>query len=307
LRVQIKNATGPKAEEEIKDFTAFIRTRSWEVRSKDWDYRFDKPIDFVSLELGRCVGVELCQWLDRKQAQWVKERDRFRGQIELEIKRRGLYQFEHGGPRSRCAVQAWVTKLPSRAEKRKVIDELLGFMVEFEQTRRSEIYQGTGIADVPSQLLPVDLAPFFARMIFFAFPTGASLGVVLTKASVFKGAPPAETDSAIRSLRQALTAKTVEKAEIYEAEKRRLGLSELWLVVHYSSPDVFNAPYTQLGMQVGHGAHRRESQDRAAVLARGLVSEIGEGPFDRVFLMIACQPETYVSELGPTSSASDSP
>ncbi len=299
--MQIKNATGSKAEGEAKVFTAFVRTRSWEIRSRVWDYRSDKPIDFVSLEPGSSVGVELCEWLDRKQAQWVTERDRFRDQIELEIERRGLYQFDHGGPKSCCAVQIWVAKLPSRAEKAKVIDELLGFMVEVERTRRSEIYQGTGIADVPNQLLPVGLAPFFARMIFFGFPIGTSLGIPLTKASVFEGAPPPETDSAIRSLRQALRAKTVEKAEIYEAEKRRLGLSELWLLVHYSSPDVFNAPYTELRMQIGYGAHRRESQESVVAMASALVSEIGRGPFDRVFLMIACQPETFVSELGPTT------
>jgi len=204
-------------------------------------------------------------------------------------------------------VQAFVTNLPGRGEKAKVIDDLIEFMVEFELARSFEIYQSsTGIAEVRGSLVPVSLAPFFAQILFYSFPTGTGLSVPLTKATVFEGAPPAESDSAIRSLRQALTAKTIEKAEIYEAEKQRLGLSDLWLVVHYSSPGVFNAPYTELGMEVGYGRHRRESQDRTAAIASTLLNEIGKGPFDRAFLTIDCQPETYVSELGSITATSDS-
>jgi hypothetical protein len=239
--------------------------------------------------------------MDREQAQWVAERDRFRAEIESEIEKRGLYQFEHFGPRSRCTVQALVTKLPGRGKKAKVIDDLLSFMVDFERTRSSEIYKGMGIAEASGPALPASLARFFATLLFYGWPIGAGLGMPLTKALVFEGSLPVETDSAIRSLRQALIAKIVEKAEIYEAEKRLLDLAELWLVVHYSSPDVFNAPYTELGMQVGHGGHRRESQDKTTAMASGLLNEIGKGSFDRVFLMIDCQPETYVAELGPTS------
>jgi hypothetical protein len=271
-----------------------------------WCYRGEKPIDFVSLETDGVVGVELCEWMDREQAQWVTERDHFRTQIQSEIAKRGLYQFEYFGPRSCCTVQAWVIKLPGRGEKAKVIDDLLGFMVEFERTKSSQIYRGMGIAEATSRALPAHLAPFFARILFYGFPTGTGLGVPLTKASAFEGARPEAMDSAVRSLGTALTAKIVQKAESYETEKRRLGLSELWLVVHYSSPGVFNAPYTELGMQVGHGAHRRESQDRTAARASTLLNEIGKGSFDRVFLMIDCQPETYVSELGPATVISDS-
>jgi len=218
--MEIKNATGPKADEETKVFTAFIRTQSWEVRSEVWEYHGDKPIDFVSLESGSCIGVELCEWMDREQAQWVAERERFRAQIQSEIKTRGLHRFEYFGPRSCCTVQAFVTNLPGRGEKAKVIDDLIEFMVEFELARSFEIYQSsTGIAEVRGSLVPVSLAPFFAQILFYSFPTGTGLSVPLTKATVFEGAPPAESDSAIRSLRQALTAKTIEKAEIYEAEK----------------------------------------------------------------------------------------
>lgn len=298
--MQIRNATGPKAEEETRVFTAFIRTRSWEARSDVWEYRSNKPIDFVSLERANSVGVELCEWMGREQAEWVAERNRFRAQIESEIAKRGLYQFEYFGPRSRCTVHAWVIKLPGRAEKAKVIDELIDFIVEFERTKRSEIYRGMGIAEAIGPALPANLAPFFAQIFFYGGPTGDGLGVPLTKARAFGDTPLAETESAARSLRQALTGKIVAKAEIYEAAKRRLGLSELWLVVHYSSPDVFNA--RELGMQVGYGAHRRETQDRTATKASTLLGEIGKGPFDRVFFMVDCQPETYVSELGPIAA-----
>ena len=68
-------------------------------------------------------------------------------------------------------------------------------------------------------------------------------------------------------------------------------------MIHYNSPGIFNAPFDELGMQVGYGAHRRESQDRTAARASTMLTDIGKGPFDRVFLTIDCQPEPYTSEL----------
>jgi hypothetical protein len=85
----IRNATGPRADYESKVFTAFLETQSWEMRSADWDHRGNAPIDFIWCEAG--IGVELGEWLDREQAQWVAERDRFRNEIESEIEKRGLY------------------------------------------------------------------------------------------------------------------------------------------------------------------------------------------------------------------------
>jgi hypothetical protein len=93
-------------------------------------------------------------------------------------------------------------------------------------------------------------------------------------------------------------AKTITKAGTYRAGKQRVGLSELWLVIHYSSPGVFNGPLLELGMEVGYGAHRKASQDSVASMAKSLLHKLGGGgPFDHMFLMIDCQPDPYVSEL----------
>jgi len=293
----ILNATGPKADRESRVLTAFLQTRSREVRAGKWEYSGgNAPIDFIWRDRG--IGVELCEWLDPEQAQWVAERDRFREEIESEIERRKLVQFLPGGRSSRCTVEVLVSKLPGRSDKQKVIDELIQFMVEFEGSHKDEIYRGSVIAHVSQGLLPSSLSAFLAGLIFYGFP-GQNLGVPVRKAYVFDGGQAVESDSAARSLEQAVRAKIVTKAGTYEAEKRRLSLSGLWLVVHYSSPGVFNAPFVELKMQVGYGAHRRASQDKVAMLAATIVRKIGGGAFDSVFFMIDCQPETYVSQLWP--------
>src|SRR5216684_6569731 len=116
------------------------------------------------------------------------------------------------------------------------------------------------------------------------------LGLPLTKA--FDVKKPVQPDSALRSLTKILKAKIIAKAGTYRAEKQRVGLSELWLVIHYSSPGVFNGPLLELGMEVGYGAHRKASQDSVASKAKSLLHKLGGGgPFDRVFLMIDCQPD----------------
>jgi len=54
----------------------------------------------------------------------------------------------------------------------------------------------------------------------------------------------------------------------------------------------------ELGMDVGYGAHRKASQESVASLAKDILHKLsGGGPFDRVFLMVDCQPDPYVSQL----------
>jgi hypothetical protein len=299
--MNIENAKGPKAEQESKVFASFLQTQDWALRSDTWYYRDGLPIDFVARD--GAIGVELSEWLDPNAAKWVNERDRLRDQIESEIASRNLVQFQPGGRTWRCTVQVHVADLPTRGErKNSVIDELITFMVEFERTNKPAIYQGQAIATVFASHLPRALSPFFAEIIFYGFPP-PNLGVTLTKALTVDGVHGGETDSALRSLRQTFEAKIISKSEMYAEEKRSLGLAELWLVVHYSSPGVFNAPMNELGLSVGYGSFRRETQDRVASVAETLLQEIGGGPFDRVFLMIDCQPDPYVLEVWKTPQA----
>jgi len=234
----IRNAVGPKAAYESKVFTSFLDAQGWEMRSGDWDYQ-NGPIDFIWCERG--IGVELGEWLDQEQAQWVAERDRFRGEIEAEIEKRGRAQFQNGGRTPRCTVQMYVKQLPSSTTKQKVIDDLIAFMVKFESKRKLEIYQPHGFISASGSQLPPNLSVYFASLSFFGFIYGGNLGVTLTKA--FDIEHPGRSDSAQQSLTEVLRAKTVNKAETYRAEKQRVGLSELWLVVHYSSPGSVQRPY----------------------------------------------------------------
>jgi hypothetical protein len=289
----IRNAAGPRADYESKVLTAFLDTQSWEMRSADWDYRGNSPIDFIWCDEG--IGVELGEWLDRLQAQWVAERDRFRNEIESEIVKRDLVQFQTGGRDPRCTVHGYVEQLPGGAKKQQVIDELIQFMVEFEKNHKTEICRPYGCVSVSGSQLPQSLSAYFTRLSFFGF-LAQNLGVPLTKA--FDIGQPARSDSALQSLTETLKAKIITKAETYRTEKQRVGLSELWLVIHYSSPGVFDGPMRELGMDVGYGTHRKASQESVAARAKTLLRKLGGGgPFDHVFLMIYCQPDPYVSRL----------
>jgi hypothetical protein len=251
----------------------------------DWDYRDGLPVDFVWHEGG--IGVEFGEWLDHEQTRWVAERDRLREQIELEVERRGLRQFQGEGQDPRCTVQVDVDRLPGRADKAQIIDELIRFMVEFETNHNLEIYQPNGHLCVSRSQLPQGLSLYFTRLSFFGFLYGGNLGVPVMKAFVI--GQPLQADSALRSLRETLSTKIVEKGDTYRVEKQRLGLSELWLVVHYSSPGVFNAPLLELRVEVGYGVHRMATQERVANMAKALLRELGElGAFDRVFFLICC-------------------
>jgi hypothetical protein len=295
----IRVARGPKAEIDSKVFTAFLGTQAWKMGYANWDCRVGLPIDFVWREGG--IGVELGEWLDPEQGLWVAERDRLRGQIESEIGKRRLVRFQAGGRDPRCTVEGYVERLPSRIDKKRVVDELIRFMVDFERDHTSEIYQPHGYISAPRSQLPESLSTYFARLSFIRFVHEGNLGVPLTKP--FDIGQPVQSDSALRSLRETTSKKVVEKAETYRTEKERLGLSELWLVVHYSSPDVFNAPMFELNMEVGYGEHRRISQDNVASMAKVVLHELGgRGPFDRVFFLIDCQPNPYVSEISGYSN-----
>ena len=75
-----------------------------------------------------------------------------------------------------------------------------------------------------------------------------------------------------------------------------VGLQQLWLVVHYSSPGVFVEPLTELHIEIGYGDHRHQSQRTAAIQLRNIANEIGCGPFDRIYFLVDCQPDPF-SEL----------
>jgi hypothetical protein len=201
------------------------------LRASCWKYRgVNSPVDFICED--KAIGIELAEWIDEEQARWVNERDRFREQINIEITRRRLARFSTGG--AGCTVQVYIRTLPARIEKSKAVEQLIDFLIPFEEAHRPQILRGE-ILTVGSQELPPTLGSYFDTLIFYGFPS-SNLGVTLTRKSSF------EAGAAIRSLRAIIATKITKKAENYTREKRRLGLLQLWLVIHYSSPGVFNAP-----------------------------------------------------------------
>ena len=181
--------------------------------------RVAAPIDFICPELR--IGIELVEWIDPAWAQWVNERERFRDQIDQEIDRRGLARFRMGRNESKCTVQVWVTDLPSRGEKERVIHDLVDFVVEFEAHHRGQIVRSR-LLEIPNADLPQSLKPHFEGITTFEFPM-CDPGVIVTRAGRL------DSRTALEALKARLVAKIVNKAEGYLRE------SNVWTFPSYGS------------------------------------------------------------------------
>jgi hypothetical protein len=272
------------AQRQRRIFDDFRRTLPSEIRSAEWNHRgLGPPIDFVSPNLR--TGVELTEWLGENESQYVQERDRFREELLEAIAARGPERFRPGG--AGCtAVVSVISGPPRRREKPAIVARLLEFLGDFENSRRIR-FQTDGIFEVA---IPPDLKPYFDALTLYDFPSN-NLGIVVQRAR------NGGSDVALRSFRDRLRAKVVYGFERYSAEKRRLELKELWLVIHYSSPGVFIEPMIEMGLHVGFGEHRRKTQEVVAAKLTPIAREIGGGAFDRIWFLVDCQPEPFSQEI----------
>jgi hypothetical protein len=282
-----------KEQNQQRTFNAFLLTLPYESRSSEgWISRgLGPPIDFIHKE--ERIGVELTEWRGMEQSQWVEERDRFRAELQTAIKERLLSHFNQGGAGYTVEIQL-EDGPPRRATKPEVIADFLSFLDDFVRTKRSR-FSPRGIAYMSAGELPVLLQPVVYSITVWVL-AASNIGIfVRAKQDVFDPAALPETSNvAINSFRQRLVEKAVKGADKYIREKERLQLRELWLIVHYSSPDVFSEPLSELGMEIGCGA--RISQEAVAAKLKAVAQEIGGGPFDRVYFLVDCQPEPF-SEL----------
>ncbi|MGO9453542.1 MAG: hypothetical protein ACLQDV_21215 [Candidatus Binataceae bacterium] len=282
------------AERQQRIFDDFLTTQPSEIRFALWTNRgLGPPIDFVSPTLR--IGVELTEWLGQDQSQWVQERDRFRKELIDAIESRNLVNFLPGGVGCTAVINL-IAEPPATHDKAAVINDLLDFLVDFEQDHRSQ-FQTDGIIEVPQTQLPVKLRVRFNAITIIHFPSNNPAVVVQRRKLGFDYAVRQPGDVAIRAFRKILTRKIVEGAEKYLSEKQLLGLGQLWLVVHYSSPGIFLEPMTELGLQIGYGEPRRKSQQAVAAKLRPIAQETGLGSFDRIYFLVDRQPEPFSSEL----------
>ena len=243
------------------------------------------------------IGVELTEWRGKEESEWVAQRDRFRDDVLHAMDHKGLVRF-------RCRDGAgWtalldVIRLPNTSKRPAVIAQLLKFLCELE-ANPSRFKDSYGGIHVPRLELPFGLGSYFNGIGVLDFPSN-NLGVVVTEmASNSCNESQNGAAVAIRAFRKRLYEKAIEGAEKYRLEKQRLGLEQLWLIIHYSSPDVFVEPIKELGLQIGYGEHRRKTQEAVAAQLKIVAQEIGGGPFDRVSFLVACQhqPDPFSADL----------
>jgi len=154
------------------------------------------------------------------------------------------------------------------------------------------------VVEVPLVAFPPQLKLYFNGISLLYFPT-LNLGIVVQKRATISATKgrAVSPSVALTSFRNGLKAKAITRGERYLREKRRIGLKWLWLVIHYSSPDKFIEPMRELGLQVGYGDHRRETQLKVAAALESSAREIGSGPFDHVYFLVDCQPDPFCSEI----------
>lgn len=244
------------------------------------------PVDFVSPDMR--IGVELTEWLGENEAQYVDQRDSFRDEVLSEIAARGPERFRPGG--AGCtAIVSVISKPPRRPERPAIISKLLEFLGDFENRRRPR-FRINPVIKVEDTEFPPALRAYFDALTLCEFEI-LNLGIVVQRAR------SAGSDVALRSFRERLSAKVIDGFKKYLAEKKSLGLKELWLVIHYSRPGVFIEPMIEMGLQVGFGEHRRKTQKDVAAKLTPIAREIRGGAFDRIWFLVDCQPDPFSQEI----------
>lgn len=258
--------------DEQEVFKRFLQSQPGLIRD-GWRYdgaHREQP-DFVHPE--ERIGVELAEWLDRKQTRKARERERFEKEINQSAELRGLTPFVKSlkaCAEARYTVCLGLRKLPSRNEKTPVIGELLDYLPTVRRPGSDrECKSGVvlGSAD-----LPKDLARYFSRVRIFEARSRASLGILIP--------PPggAADPSAVKALLAIMKDKTVKKSGLYCTAKCKKNLQELWLLLHYGRGLRWNTPYPT------------RSEPVIVKRAREFINQTGPGPFDRVFLLFDMTP-----------------
>lgn len=300
----IKTQHEDKEQKQQRIFDAFLQTFPYEIgRSEDWTNRgVDLPIDFVHQE--RRIGVELTEWRTQERSKWVEQRDTFKSELRAAIHKRGLTQFESGGT-GYTAVIYLENGPPRLRRKRKIIDNILSFLDNFVRANGPR-FLSQRIVHLSACELPPTLRPDINSVMFYAFRTWSNIGIVVSEKPLNPAFPAPPSNIALASFRDRLTEKAIERANNYLCEKDHLQLRALWLVVHYSSPDVFPEPLAEFEMEIGYAG--RKSQEAVGVKLKEAIDairDITRGPFDRIYFLVDCQPDPF-SQLIFSKSISSS-
>jgi hypothetical protein len=281
-----------KNQNQQRVFDAFLQTVPYEIRRfEDWTNRgHNPPIDFVQEE--QRIGVELTEWRAQEQSKWVEQRDTFRDELQDAIRRRGLTQFGRGGA-GYTPVIYLENGSPRLRRKHKIINNLLSFLDDFVRINGSRFSSQT-IVHIPASELPTTVRPEINSVSLHAFPL-SNTGIVVSGTPFNPQSSALVPDNPFATFLERVTEKAIEGAHKYLCEKANLQLRELWLVIHYSSPDVYPEPLIE--MDIGYAG--RESQKAAGAKLKAAIDareDITRGPFDRIYFLVDCQPDP-VSQL----------
>lgn len=266
-------------------FKRFVQTQP-ELHARRWRYEggYHERPDFVLLK-GR-IGVELGEWLHRKQTAAARELDRFETEMGQAAHRRLMTAFTRSfkpSPTTRYAVVISVKKVPARQNKQAVIKALLDFLRKAR--RPGTAWERRHGVMVGQAELPDSLAPFVSSIQISEAPTqNLNLGIVINRAGSF------DPEVAVEALLNGINDKLVTKRARYSRTKAEKGLHQLWLVIHYGRGMLWNTPYDGLGFKEGRPLDEHTSRQILVERAREFVSRVGTGPFDRVFLLFDVSP-----------------
>jgi hypothetical protein len=276
--------TDEKTMSETEALRAFASTQQ-ALWGKDPKRARGEQPDFVYEEEG--IGVELARWAHERESQTERESKRLQDEIGEAVKRLNLTQFDLGREqilRWRVLVRRRALRFPRNTQRSRIIEDLLTFLAA-EANRFEGRGQDNGwfVVTLDPDRLPVSVRPFIESITLWRTPPGVlNLGITL-------GSPdrPYVPEDALAPLESILRKKIVEKEDTYRAARRLENLRELWLVV-YADEVLWNS---QSYSGIADGLFD-ETKDRKEIVTRerALLSGIGAGPFDKVFLMFPWDP-----------------
>jgi len=232
----------------------------------------DPPDIICGNNKDRRIGVELVEWLHEDQT----TRSRAFEDLEKKIKQLTFpdkvkdYLKSHD-----VSIYPVADKFPSKSERPRFISELIDILNQFILTSQEEWEEENWLNDFKQNSI---LEEFIKAISIYR--TRLSLGIEFVKGGAYS------PEDALHALLKRIDKKINYKK--YRNLKKELKLNELYLIVHYSMALIYNSPF--IGIE----------QDINSIVesARKKLLE-NLGPFDKIFLFYALEPQMAVYPLFP--------
>lgn len=273
---------GSKEEKAI--FEAFNATEAnFAGEPVSWLEGADPPDVLCETGNGRRIGVELGEWLHESQTARAGAFKTLEGEIANEAVKQNfadlLKQYRVLLHRKQEIYQTKAGPkyvFPTKADRCKFKSELFDLLRKFKKTAQpitKKIYLND-FSQVPT------LGKFLTKLT--VHPVGrASRGIRFDKGN--SGDSPKDVRDALIKVARDKCAKYN-----YRTLKKEQALDELYLVIYYNRASMWNSPYEGINGGIGVAVERAREQ-----------ISLDHGPFDKVFLFLAFEPDMKVFTLWP--------